>query len=392
MTPSTKQSIAGLFGELDLQLNSRDSLFPSRDAGNDERIRQLLADFVQAVNFLAAAAVPGYPVPDTSRGSDFAEQGVFLCGYMKCGTTLLLELLDGHPEMVVLPGDSWFMGRRILGHEDGANIYKQDLVDRWIARLVNPTGQAPFWLLGKKIEPYLQFLQCYLVWHRILADEPQRGHLMSVLLAYASVTQADLVKARWWVEKTPGNEFSIDRILNYFPQAKFIHITRDPRENFASLKRLYSTRKWEWNPFSVAGKIGESCRTAVVNQKRLGEDRYHVLSYEELTKNPKRCMEAVRIFLDISWHDCLLQPTVNSIPAQANTMYGDRKVTGAVRRTSSCKWQSVLSATEKRAILCIRKNAEKAGYKWHVSTLDYLLNTIARIKYRLATPGGPTDE
>ena len=42
-------------------------------------------------------------------------------------------------------------------------------------------------------------------------------------------------QTRYWVEKTPGNEEYFDSILDRFPNAKFIHIIRDPLDNLVSL-------------------------------------------------------------------------------------------------------------------------------------------------------------
>jgi hypothetical protein len=40
-----------------------------------------------------------------------------------------------------------------------------------------------------------------------------------------------------WVEKTPANIFQIEKILEYYPQAKFIAITRNPYAVYASWKK-----------------------------------------------------------------------------------------------------------------------------------------------------------
>ena len=44
--------------------------------------------------------------PETLPLPDFYERPVFVVGHRKTGTTLLQELLDGHPQLVVLPGES----------------------------------------------------------------------------------------------------------------------------------------------------------------------------------------------------------------------------------------------------------------------------------------------
>ena len=45
-----------------------------------------------------------------------------------------------------------------------------------------------------------------------------------------------------WVEKTTSSEFYATEIIKWFPNAKFIHLIRDPRDNFASLKSGWEER------------------------------------------------------------------------------------------------------------------------------------------------------
>lgn len=359
-------------------------MFPQRTPENDQIVQSLTKDLVQGINDNALNSSSNFNdgFDTIPQYEELKENGLFLCGYMKCGTTLLLQLLDGHPELVVLPGDGWFMGRRYLDCDDAAVRYKKEFRDHWLARIINPTGQSPFWLFGEEVEDYSAFVNHYEEWFKLL-DDKQRGHMMSTVLAYCSANPQKPAGPKLWVEKTPGNEFEIERILNFFPQARFLHIVRDPRENFASLKRLYQTRNWDWRQMSIAKKIGESCAKAVFNQKELGKDRYLVLQYEKLTEDPERTLKKIQNFLGIAWTDSLLIPTVNGRNAQANTMYGDRKIIGRVRKATKDKWKSVLSGSEKRAILNTLKNAEKAGYSWNVTSSDRFIHFIEALQFRL---------
>lgn len=152
----------------------------------------------------------------------------FLCGYMKCGTTLLLELLDGHPELIVLPGDSYFVDR-IVEDDTPQESALQSTWIGWVKRMVNPTGQSPFWIFGKKQKYYIRFYQYLQYWYHQLPNT-WRSSVLSVVLAYYCANPAKSSHPRKWVEKTPGNEFRRDKILKHFPNAYFIHIVRDPRK------------------------------------------------------------------------------------------------------------------------------------------------------------------
>jgi hypothetical protein len=236
--------------------------------------------------------------------------------------------------------------------------------------MVNPTGQKPFWLLGMERSPYIEFLRYLDYWHESLGSS-WKAPVLSTVFSYFCANPQKPGTPRVWVEKTPGNEFRIDWILDLFPKAKFIHITRDPRENMASLKKLYQSRSWDWHPKEIARTFARSSRSAVYNQQRLGADRYHVLQYEALTDEPKREMGRVADFLGISWHKSLMAPTVNKMVATANTMYEDRQASGFVRRSSESKWEEVLSRTEKKFIARTLLDAQKVGYHWRLRLSDY---------------------
>jgi len=85
------------------------------------------------------------------KNFNFQKSPIFICGSMKSGTTLLLNLLDSK-KILTLPGDS---------HYFNINFDKfcfKDLATYWIKRLINPTGQPPFWFLGKNTDNYREFL------------------------------------------------------------------------------------------------------------------------------------------------------------------------------------------------------------------------------------------
>ena len=50
-------------------------------------------------------------------------------------------------------------------------------------------------------------------------------------------------RRRTWVEKTPAHVLHIDGIRSRFPRARFVVMTRDPRDTLASLIRRYE--RWE---------------------------------------------------------------------------------------------------------------------------------------------------
>jgi hypothetical protein len=202
--------------------------------------------------------------------------------------------------------------------------------------------------------------------------------VISVVLSYYCANPARPVSPKIWIEKTPGNEYRVNEIIENFPGARFVHIVRDPRENLASLKRLYATRNWQWDAIGMADTLAGSCRLAAENQQRMGNECYHVLNYEALTEDPGARMAEVASFLGIQWNECLLKPTVNGMPAHANSMYKDRQGTGMIRKSTKDKWRTVLTGSEQRSALGTLHSAKKVGYDWKTKTVDSVLLLLDR--------------
>jgi len=367
--------------QLNPVLEKRDSIFPLRDEENTVAMHNILD---QLVTLLDERKEPDWQ-PDTFSLKSvemIQDSSVFLCGYMKSGTTLLLALLDGHDELNVMPGDSFIVNKFSREAERMNDISWQAWRNNWFKRMINPTGQKPFWILGTDLMLYSKFLQFMDYWYEHLPSTHRRP-ILAVVFSFFCANPHRPLHPKLWVEKTPGNEFRTEDILTLFPDSKFIHIVRDPRENLASIKRLYTSRSWKWDYREMTKTLSRSCNMANLNLKQLSKSRYLVIRYEDLIANTNAVMHDIASFLDISWNDCLLKPTVNSQPAKANTMYKERQVTGRVRRSAQDKWREELNDIEKRAVLSILPEAKKVGYTWRMSIRDYLSLLFFRLRNRI---------
>ena len=351
-------------------LIERNQLFPQRNELNDAEVNEALSEFVRLVNRLQKNDF----VPDRvllHKVETVLDAPLFLCGSMKSGTTLLLELLDNHSELITLPGDSFFWGKLWKNNPPSPDQLLAEW-DRWLKRMLNPTGQEPFWVFGEKVRPYIEFRQYLDYWYKQL-PEKWRSIAISVLFSYYCANPVRPSEPKAWVEKTPGNEAKVAELIRNFPNARFVHIVRDPRENMASLKKLFATRGWQWEPMGIADTLARSCSLADENQQQLGRERYHVLTYEALTENPQQQMAEIADYIGVGWEDSLLCPTVNALPAHANSMYKDRLVTGQVGRATKGKWKVVLTKSEQRAALATLPEAGKMGYAWSQTKVQVCL-------------------
>jgi len=112
---------------------------------------------------------------------------------------------------------------------------------------------------------------------------------------------AEIHKKARWGNKTPTYVLHISLINTLFPNAKIIHIVRDPRDVAASILKAgwTSTIKESalyWNKRVNAGMKGRS----------LGKDTYYELKFETLLKNPKEEIKSICNWLEIGFRDEIL--------------------------------------------------------------------------------------
>jgi len=287
----------------------------------------------------------------------FVENPIFICGPMKSGTSLVVNLLDGNRNIVALPGDShYFRKFRTSGK------YFYALAGYWITRMINPTGQSPFWFLGRDEENYKKFL---LYLHYFTAVE-KKSPFVSIASSVFAANPNRPEDPLYFLEKTPDNENSVRSLLTDFPKAKFVHITRDPLSNIASLKKLFKFRGWRFSAFLLAMYAKNSWKAARANQKVAGKDAYILIKYEDLLKSCREEMEKICRFLNIQYDENLCVPTINRQPAKANSMYKDERASGEIVKNKGNKWEAELTDTEKSvAVSALFSDAVSAGYAWN---------------------------
>lgn len=301
------------------------------------------------------------PDPEPATGGPLTDAPIIVGGPMKSGTTLLTELLDGHPGLVVLPGDTWM--RRWFGAGDPAPDTPDGAVRFWLRRLIVPTGQAPFWLLGSDANEYLRFARRV----RSIAAQGRADGLATFLAGPIALAEtcARTTDARF-VEKTPENERSVPAFLHAYPRATFVHMLRQPLSVSAAVKRLAAHRGWDWDGAAFGRALAESYRLASRWEAELGPGRYLIVRYESLTADPEAQTRALALALGLGFDPLLLTPTTLGRPATSNSMFSHRRAAGQMVRDEhpEHRWRQVLSREEIEAVSnAARSAAAPFGYE-----------------------------
>jgi hypothetical protein len=238
----------------------------------------------------------------------FDERACFIAGAAKSGTTLLVSLLDSHPELLVMPQDTAYFPTVLTKYGSRGRRGQFDYLTKESWTNVLFGFQA---MRGR--QDYAEFpKKAFLETFERAAFDPaneQRDLLALMMESYANVIGTPRDRVKRWVEKTPANRNYVSEIFARFPQAKLLVTMRDPRALLAAQIALEKTRKTK--RFSVYYVIAH-WRVAAKLAKKIRDQEIPglVVSYEDLALYPSQSMEKVCQYLEIDFDpEIVLNPT-----------------------------------------------------------------------------------
>ena len=365
-----------------------DALLEARARDYPRRVEPTWSNLLDAIDGLSeqlrASAAGG---PSASREiPSYYDSPTFVVGHRKTGTTLMLDLLDGHSELVALPGESnhflTFLPRFGALPADRIAAEAQRW---WMLRLISPSGISPFWALGQPWElaadPYALFSRRLI---ELAAGNPERD-VLGLAAAASQAARGGSGSPRVWVEKTPGQEHEVGAILERYPAARFVQLVRDPRSVAAAIARLDRATDQETDLVDVGLTIRRSFAAAERNVRRLGEDRYLVVRYEDLVAEPETAMRRTAGFVGIDWADSLLTPTVGGVAATSNSAWATRKTTGRIESGGLELWREELDERSREVVTAAtRRAARRFGYELHAAGVHARAEvTVRRVRGEL---------
>lgn len=207
---------------------------------------------------------------------------IFIVGANRSGTTLLRLILNAHSRIAV-PDELIYFDSYLAGIP----------VERWR----NP---------GLSSEAYEAFVDRFLSKNCRPLDELDRGQLKKEILAgrpdfkrpYRCALEAwarHYGKERWG-EKTPGNLFYADVILDMFPEARFLYVVRDPRAGVASMQEV------SFFPddviFNALSRRKHDTEGRALLERHVPSAQRRTVQYEDLVRDPEASTRSMCHFLD----------------------------------------------------------------------------------------------
>ena len=298
---------------------------------------------------------------NSSQLNHIREKPVFICGHPKSGTSLLRSMLDNHPELIVYPEETYFF-RKFLPMSEGSTLKEQlALAEEHLIHIFKwnvsdpPADQA-----GYPDRDYQRTISFDEVcrYMKALAGEKldHSGDVLSAaILAYGNAAGTGADSKKWWVEKSTYNELFFSQMIKWWPTARFIHVVRDPRDNYASYRRKHP----EWSASFFARNWLRSTESGLLNQEAVGPEQYWMLRYEDLTSQPEETIKQLCAFLSIEDSSTLRIPTRNGEVWKGNSMFAERFE--QISSNPVGRWEADLDSQD---VYIIQKSCERTMEKF----------------------------
>ncbi len=308
----------------------------------------------------------------------------FIIGRPRSGTTLLRLLIEAHPNVVIPPESPVILSlykkydqKKVWQKEDMLelleDLYSQQYFEAWLIqkeelreRLLKLTGNKTFFEI-----------------------------IREVYLAYPSMFPKDDI--RLIGDKNPVYALYIRRMHKLYPDAKFIYISRDYRDNYLSLIRV----NFE---IPLVPLVVFRWKFAYQHFRKLwrkNPDQFYFLRYEDLATNPEEEVKKVYDFLGLDFRQEVFD--FYKKKDEMEKAYGHseelmdihRSLLNPVNTSRINTWKKKMTDKQIRmADLVAGKTADECGYERKYKSFDFWLYlrilpllTYGKIMYRLMLLG-----
>lgn len=275
----------------------------------------------------------------------FDERACFVAGPARSGTTLLTALLDGHPDLLVLPEETaYFPTVRTKYGAHSRRAQFDYLTTRTLSNVL--FGGACKW--GKRDYSHFPAADFRRRFEERAFDpaNARRDLLVLLLETYADTLDRPLASVRRWVEKTPANRDHLGAIFQRFPHARLLITLRDPRALLASQIQLEQSRRQR--RFSIYLTVRHWLTTArlalALQTDSCPDRRFHLVDYRRLVETPDAAMREVCAFLGIEHDSALAAPTKIGQPWRGNSASG--RAFAAISAEPLNRWRQFLTPRE----------------------------------------------
>lgn len=293
------------------------------------------------------------------------QQTIYIIGVGRSGTSLLMTLLNGHSQITFTP-ETHFL-RFYLGTPS-------------LQELIEKKGVVAF---QKTLEQddYFQRLD-------IATEDLLRPYLAKEKVFDLRAVYRDLLsiyrerKSKQYIgDKDPRYIDYQEVVKEIYPDAKVIHIYRDPRDVMLSkTKADWSAHRPIWmNSIISQMQIEQGRRKA----KQLFGANLHELSYESLIIQPKETLTDLLGFLGLEFEEKMfdLRQSAKEL-VDENEMQWKDNTFKPLQASNTQKWKKQLSSTQTKTIEIICKEwFQELGYEYSNPKIGFLKTLFLKLTF-----------
>jgi len=296
---------------------------------------------------------------------------VFILGNGRSGTTLLQEMLNAHPN-IVAPPESDFI---TLLYPRFGRI--QHWTDKDILQFIEGLYFRPIfslWLINKE-----------LLTEKLLSiKEIANYQLLCKMVIYEMHKEKKTIKIL--LDKNPGHSIFPTKLLKIYPESRFIHIVRDPRDNVNShIKRFHKKNTYflarRWKGFN----------TIIEKTKQKNRDKFFTISYEDMVSNPMEIFIPLCRFLSISYDALMMQNQFSEkLPSYKEHKFYERlaaehkSLMMPINTSNIGKWKKEMSPVDIAITEKITYKFANQYYKYNIKPLKEDINKISVVRLFLS--------
>lgn len=167
--------------------------------------------------------------------------------------------------------------------------------------------------------------------------------------------------------KFPVDLGHISELLQWFPDCKIVHITRDPRAVAMSKRNdpagtaIKVTKHpgfaWLIRRLAAWFVIAQYRRTAQIHMRFKHLTNYRLFRYEDLLAEPEKVLKGLCEFIEVDFTEDLLHPETGRHEHQRSSLTGKQRK--AFDASAAIRWQTIIPAFDKWLITTLTKGSMK---------------------------------
>jgi protein-tyrosine sulfotransferase len=254
---------------------------------------------------------------------------IFLLGSHKSGTSLLRALFDNHSQVFSIPIETHFA--HFLGWWTRYPFLRTKKKNYSLEEFEN---NASKWIhtCNTSNDPYGDSQASGLFDETLFKEEMGKLNSNSSEMTkidqyfrsiYSVINKKAAPEDLRFIEKTVENSEHAIRIASLYPDAKFIHILRNPYANLVTLRRYLQKMKKSYPHLdSLIKSIYDSFYFADFNSTNI--ENYKIIYYKDLVTNPQKIMKDLALFVEIDFEENLLTPSYLGSSWGGNSVSGNK--------------------------------------------------------------------